>query len=96
MHLKNGDYVNITYRGYDFTLNYFTCENESYVIVEIDGHKKVFKRSFSDDPHGIYWRKDRILISIKPVVWEYRNGKKVPIYEKSWNAKEVLVEIWGW
>jgi len=94
VYLKSGNGANFTYLGYNVEVNYFTCKNRSYIVVEVNGDKKVFKRNFSDDPHGIYWRKDQILISIKPVVWVYRNGERIPVYEKSWNTTEILVKVW--
>jgi hypothetical protein len=93
LYLKLGQSKQFTYRGHDIAVTYVSSSPKQTIKVVIDGVEKIFEKELDANPRGIYWKDDNLTFVLKPVVWELRDGQKVPIYEKTWNTTEFYFEV---
>ena len=93
-YLKLGQSKEFTYSDHNITVTYVSSFPKQIVKVVVDGTEKTFKRDLNASPRGIYWKYNNLIFAIKPVVWVFRDGQKIPIYEKTWNTTEIYFEVW--
>jgi len=93
LYLKVGQSKQFNYWGHDIAITYVSSFPKQTVRVVVDGVEKVFEKELNASPRGIYWKDDNLTFALKPVVWELRNGQKVPIYEKTWNTTELYFDV---
>uniref|UniRef100_A0A7C3UCZ2 Uncharacterized protein n=1 Tax=Geoglobus ahangari TaxID=113653 RepID=A0A7C3UCZ2_9EURY len=92
-YLKLGQSKKFTYSDHDIVVTYLSSFPKQIVVVVVDNTEKTFERDLNASPRGIYWRYNNLIFAIKPVVWEFRDGQKIPIYEKTWNTTEIYFEV---
>jgi len=92
-YLKPGQSEEFTYGGHKITVIYVSSFPKQIVKVVVDGTEKTFERDLNTSPKGIYWKHNNLIFAIKPVVWVFRDGQKIPIYEKTWNTTEIYFEV---
>jgi len=89
LYIKAGQYENFSYWGHAIAVNYTSAYPSQKFSVAVDGSEKVIQKELSDSPNGIDWIEGNISFTLKPVVWEMREGQNIPIYESTWNTSEV-------
>jgi hypothetical protein len=89
LYVKEGQYENFSYWGHTIAINYSSAYPSKNFLIVVDGSEKVIQKNLTDSPRGIDWSEGNISLTLKPVVWELRNGQNVPIYESTWNTTEV-------
>ena len=92
VYIKEGQYENFSYWGHTITVNYISAYPTQIIKVTIDGSETVLQKEVTDSPQGIDWRGSNLRFTLKPVVWEMRDGQNVPIYESTWNTRELYFE----
>ena len=95
VYLKAGQVEQFSYEGHNFTINYVSAYPLQTLIVGVDGSEKKIQKEITDSPRGIYWNEWDFDFAIKPVSWEIRDGRGIPIYEKTWNTTELYFEVSG-
>ena len=93
LYLKTGQFESFVYWGHNITVAYVSSFPKQTVRIVVDGVEKVFERELNASPRGIYWKESNLTFVLKPVIWEFRNGEKIPIYEKTWNTTELYFEV---
>jgi hypothetical protein len=93
IYIKEGQHENFSYWGHTITVNYTSAYPTQIIKVTIDGSETVLQKEVTDSPQGIDWRGSNLSFTLKPVVWEIRDGQNVPIYESTWNTREVYFEV---
>ena len=92
VYVPAGEKENFTYWGHMIVINYVSASPSQKILVNIDGSETVITRNHTDSPKGIDWNEGNLSFTLKPVVWEMRDGQRVPIYERTWNTREVYFE----
>lgn len=91
--MKPGQSEHFNYWNHEIVINY-TKDAEMHLIeVIVDGKTTLIRKNASGYPRGEYRSIDDLHFSVKPVVWEERDGRKVPVFEKTWNVSEIYVGI---
>ena len=90
LYIKVGQYENFSYLGHTIAFNYITAYPSQKFSVTVDGFEKVIQKESTDIPKGIDWSEGNLSFTLKPVVWEIRDGQNIPIYESTWNTTEVF------
>ncbi len=90
LYIKVGQYENFSYLGHTIAFNYITAYPSQKFSVTVDGSEKVIQKELTDIPKGIDWSEGNLDFTLKPVVWEIRDGQNIPIYESTWNTTEVF------
>jgi hypothetical protein len=93
LYLKAGQFEQFTYWGHNITVNYSSAYPIQTVEVTLDGAERTFKKELTESPIGIYWKEGNLSFTLKAVVWEIRDGQKIPIYESTWNITELYFEV---
>ncbi len=93
IYLKEGQNDHFAYWGHNITIDYVMSSPTQTIKITVDGSEKEITKEISDNPRGVYWNEKNLIFSLKPVMWEKRDGNMVPIYEKSWNTTELYFEI---
>ena len=75
--------------GHTIAFNYISAYPSQKFSVTVDGSEKVIQKELADNPNGIDWSEGNIVFTLKPVVWEKRDGQNIPLYESTWNTTEV-------
>ena len=89
MYIKAGQYENFSYWGHTIAVNYTSAYPSQKFSVAVDGSEKAIQKELTDSPNGIDWIEGNLSFTLKPVVWEMREGQNIPIYESTWNTSEV-------
>ena len=93
LYIKVGQSEQFTYWGHNIEINYISAYPKQTVKVTVNGKEKNIEVEITAPPRGIYWKEGNLSFVLKPVVWEVRNGQRVPIYEKTWNTTELYFEV---
>jgi hypothetical protein len=93
IYITEGQHENFSYWGHTIAVSYTSAYPTQIVNVTIDGSETVLQKNLTDSPHGIDWSARNVSFTIKPVVWELRDGQNVPLYERTWNTREVYFEV---
>ena len=89
LYIKAGQSENFSYMGHTIAFNYITAYPSQKFSVTVDGSEKVIQKELADNPNGIDWSEGNLSFTVKPVVWEKRDGQNIPLYESTWNTTEV-------
>lgn len=89
LYIEAGQQENFTYWGHTIAVNYASAFPSQKILVAIDGSERLITRNLTDSPKGIDWSEANLSFTLKPVIWEMRNGQKVPLYERTWDTREV-------
>lgn len=92
LYIKAGQHEQFTYWGHDIGVNYTSAYPTQIFKVAVDGNEKLLQKEPTES-NGIYWKEGNLSFTLKPVVWEIREGQNVPIYESTWNTSEVYFEV---
>ena len=84
--ISKGQRAEFTYWGHTISINYLLYNPMQIVIIYVDGKGKGIVKRITDDPRGVYWNEGNLRFSLKPVVWEIREGTRIPFYETTWNT----------
>jgi len=95
VNLEAGQVEQFTYKGHAIIINYSSAYPTQIITIALDGSEKIIQRERTENPRGIYWKEGNLSFSLKPVVWEIRNGRRIPLYEKTWNTTEIYFEVLG-
>ena len=95
LYIKTGQLEQFTFRGHTITVNYASAYPTQIVKIAVDGSEKVIQKELTDSPTGIDWKEGNLTFTLKPVVWEMREGQNIPIYESTWNTSEVYFVMHG-
>ena len=93
LYVKVGQPEQFTYWGHNISINYTSAYSTQNMKVTLDGAERTFQKESTESPAGIYWKEGNLSFTLKPVVWEIRQGQKVPIYESTWNTSEIYFEV---
>jgi hypothetical protein len=93
LYIKSGQYEQFTYGGHMMTVNFTSAYPMQIIQVTVDGSEKVIRKEITESPTGMDWKDGNLRFTVKPVVWEIREGQNVPIYETSWNTSEVYFGV---
>lgn len=93
LYVKAGQFEQFTYWGHNIVVNYTSAYPIQIVKVTLEGVERIFQKEPTESPVGIYWKEGNLSFSLKPVVWEIRDGQKIPIYESTWNTSEIYFEV---
>lgn len=93
LYIKAGQHEQLTYWGHNIAVNYTSAYPTQIFKVALDGYEKIFQKEPTESPIGVYWKEGNLSFTLKPVVWEIRDGQNVPIYESTWNTSEVYFEV---
>ena len=93
VYIKAGQSAHFAYQGYRIDVSYLSAYPEHRVKVRVDGAEKDIVVNITAPPRGIYWKEHNLSFSLKPVVWELRDGKMVPVYEKTWNTSVLYFRV---
>jgi hypothetical protein len=93
LYIKAGQHEQFTYWGHGIGVNYTSAYPTQIFKVAVDGNEKLLQKEPTESPNGIYWKEGNLSFTLKPVVWETREGQKVPVYESTWNTSEVYFEV---
>jgi|GEM_PF-6027191 hypothetical protein len=94
MYLSLGESKQLSYWNHTITVSFTSSNMDRVIIVTVDEQSKTFIKNVSDNPRGIYWEENNLNFEIKPVLWEVRDNKEIPIYEKTWNTSEIYFEVY--
>jgi len=89
LYIKAGQSENFSYMGHRIAFNYISAYPSQKFSVTVDGSEKVIQKELADSPKGIDWNEGNLGFTLKPVVWEKRDGQNIPLYESTWNTSEV-------
>ena len=92
-YIKAGQLETFTYWGHAIEFNYSSANPSQKFLVTVDESEKLIQKELTDSPNGIYWNEGNLSFTLKPVVWEMRDGQNVPIYESTWNTTEVYFTV---
>ncbi len=92
LYITVGQSEDFTYWGHSIAINYTSAYPDQIVQVTVDGVEKTFQRGLSESPTGIYWKERNLSFVLKPVLWETRDGQRIPFYEKTWDTTELYFE----
>ncbi len=98
LYIKAGQIYQFTYGGIfherrNFTVNYTSAYPTQIVKITFNGHEKTIQKEIYDSPTGIYWSEGKFGFTLKPVVWEIRDGQRGPSYGVTWNTTELYFEV---
>ncbi|MDO9324212.1 MAG: hypothetical protein Q7T80_04550 [Methanoregula sp.] len=93
LYIKNGQREQFTFWGHPIAVNYVSAYPTQIVKISVDGSEKVIQKELTDSPNGIDWKEGNLIFTLKPVVWEMREGQNIPIYESTWNTSEVFFVV---
>jgi hypothetical protein len=93
IYLKEGQHENFSFWGHSIGVNYTSGYPTQIIKVTLDGSETVLRKNLTDSPEGIDWSARNLSFTIKPVVWEPRDSQNVPLYERTWNTREVYFEV---
>lgn len=93
LYMKSGQLEEFTYWGHTIAVNYTSAHPTQIVKVAVDGSEKVFRKELTERPDAVDWNEGNLSFTLKPVVWELRDGQNVPIYESTWNTSEVYFSV---
>ena len=93
LYIKAGQLEQFSYWGHTIAVNYTSEYPTQIVKVAVDGSENVLQKGPTESPNGIYWKEGNLSFTLKPVVWEIREGQKIPVYESTWNTSEVYFEV---
>lgn len=93
LYIKTGQLEQFTFWGHTIAVNYTSAYPTQIVKVAVDGSEKVLQKELTESPNGIDWKEGNLSFTLKPVVWEIREGQNVPIYESTWNTSEVYFVV---
>jgi len=93
LYIKTGQLEQFTFWGHAIAVNYTSAHLTQIVKVAVDGSEKIIQKEPADSPNGIDWKEGNLSFTLKPVVWEIREGQNIPIYESTWNTSEVYFEV---
>jgi len=93
VYLRVGHSEQFTYWNHNITINYKSASPKQLATITVDGEEKDIEVELTADPRGIYWRNGNLSFALKPVVWEIRDGQRIPFYEKTWNTSELYFEV---
>lgn len=94
MYLSLGESRQLSYWNHTITVSFTLSNTDRAIIVTVDEQSKTFIKNADDNPRGIYWGENNLNFEIKPVLWEIRDNKEIPIYEKTWNTSEIYFEVY--
>ncbi len=77
----------------NFTVNYTSAYPTQIVKITFNGYEKTIQKEQTDDPNAIYWSEGGFGFTLKPVLWEIREGQRGPSYEVTWNTTELYFEV---
>jgi hypothetical protein len=89
LYIKAGQFENFSYMGHTIAFNYISAYPSQKFSVTVDGSEKIIQKELADNPRGIDWSEGNLGFTLKPVVWENRDGQNIPLYESTWNTTEV-------
>jgi len=95
LYIKPGQLEQFTFWGHTIAVNYASAYPIQIVKIAVDGSEKVIQKELTDSPNGIDWKEGNLIFTLKPVVWEMREGQNIPIYESTWNTSEVYFIVHG-
>ena len=93
IYIKSGQHEEFTYRSHTITVDYTSAYPTQIIKVAVDGSEKVIRRDLAENPNGIDWKDGDLSFTLKPVVWEIREGQNIPVYESTWNTGEVQFAV---
>ena len=93
LYIKPGQFEQFNFWGHTITVNYASAYPTQIVKVAVDGSEKVIQKELTESPNGIDWKEGNLSFTLKPVLWEMREGQNVPIYESTWNTSEVYFVV---
>jgi len=93
LYIKSGQLEQFAFWGHTIAVNYSSAYPTQIVKVAVDGSEKVIQKELTESPNGIDWKEGNLSFTLKPVVWEIREGQNVPIYESTWNTNEVYFVV---
>lgn len=91
--IKAGQFEQFTYWGHNIAVNYTSIYPTQIVKITLDGIERTIQKNLTESPAGVYWKEGDLSFTLKPVVWEIRDGQKIPIYESTWNTTEVYFDV---
>jgi len=94
-YLRVGQSEQFIYWDHNITINYFSGYPNQIIKITLDGVEKTFQKELTENPIGIYWKEGNLSFTIKPVIWEIRNGQNIPVYESTWNTTEIYFKMQG-
>ena len=89
IYINAGQHENFCTWGHTIAVNYISAYPSQKFSVTVDGSERVIQKELTDNPSGIDWIEGNLSFTLKPVVWEMREGQNIPIYEGTWNTSEV-------
>ncbi len=92
LYITVGQSEQFTYWGHNIVIDYTSAYPDQIVQVTVDGVETTFQRGLSESPTGIYWKDGNLSFTLKPVLWETRDGQRIPFYEKTWDTTELYFE----
>lgn len=98
LYIKAGQIYQFTYGGIfherrNFTVNYTSAHPTQIVKITFNGYEKTIQKEQTDKPNAIYWSEGGFGFTLKPVLWEIREGQRGPSYEVTWNTTELYFEV---
>ncbi len=92
LYLDEGGSASFSYHGHNISVEFWVVDGLRRVRITLDGVEKTVERNASA-VGGVFWRTGGLGFAVKPVIWEVREGRDTPIYEKTWNVSQVYIEI---
>ncbi len=93
LYINAGEFYQFTYHGRNITINYTSAYPTQIVKITFDGTERIIRKELTDSPNVTYWSEGKFTFNLKPVLWEIRDGQRIPFYEKTWNTTELYFKV---
>ncbi len=95
LYIKAGQIQQFDYHGRNIIINYTSEYPTQIVKITFNGTEKIIQKEVTDSSNAIYWSEGDFSFTLKPVLWEIRDGQRSPVFG-NWNTTELYFEVVLW